>query len=72
MCRPRCESCRSDGERNQRGLKQYSVPAFLDEVRTAIPTDQLVEVDAHINDQAFADEALNILDRWVAEGSGKT
>ncbi|MEM7267968.1 MAG: Tm-1-like ATP-binding domain-containing protein, partial [Pseudomonadota bacterium] len=28
--------------------------AFIDEMRGVIPADQLVEVDAHINDQAFA------------------
>ena len=46
--------------------------AFLDEVRTAIPTDQLVEVDAHINDQAFADAALAIFDTWVEDGTIRT
>ena len=28
----------------------------------------LVEIDAHINDAAFAEIALRIFDRWVADG----
>lgn len=44
--------------------------AFLDEMRTAIrPPVRLSEVDAHINDQAFADKALEIFDAWVADGT---
>lgn len=46
--------------------------AFTDEMRSAIPPGQLVEVDAHINDQAFADAALAIFDRWVADGTIRT
>ena len=43
--------------------------AMVDEVRHIIkPPLQLTEVDCHINDQAFADTALNILDDWVAKG----
>lgn len=42
--------------------------AFTDEIRKAIPAGQLTEVDAHINDQAFADAALALFDRWVADG----
>jgi len=42
--------------------------AFTDEIRKAIPTGQLTEVDAHINDQAFADAALALFDQWVADG----
>lgn len=43
--------------------------AMVDEVRQIIkPPLQLTEVDCHINDQAFADTALNILDDWVATG----
>ena len=43
--------------------------AFVDEMRRAIaaPT-ALEEVDAHINDQAFADAALAVFDHWVATG----
>ena len=47
--------------------------AFCDEMRKVIkPPIGFSDIDAHINDQAFADEALNILDRWVAEGIVKT
>jgi len=43
---------------------------FCDEMRKVI-TDPLVftELDCHINDQAFADKALEILDAWVADGT---
>lgn len=44
--------------------------AFKDEMRRAIKAPaQLVEIDAHINDQAFADAALNQFDAWVADGT---
>jgi len=43
--------------------------AFVDEAqRAAPPNAELVLLDAHINDQAFADAALAVFDRWVAEG----
>jgi len=44
--------------------------AFLDEMRESIrPPAELVEVDAHINDERFSDKALEIFDAWVAGGS---
>ena len=44
--------------------------AFLEEMRTAIrPPVALTEIDAHINDQAFADAALAIFAAWVADGT---
>ncbi len=46
--------------------------AFLDEMRDAIkPPVKLTEIDAHINDKAFADTALEILDAWIADGTVK-
>ncbi len=43
--------------------------AFLDEMRKVInPPVALTEIDAHINDQAFADAALEVFDGWVADG----
>ncbi len=43
--------------------------AFNDEMRVSIQDPlQLTEIDAHINDQAFADKALEIFDQWVADG----
>ena len=45
-----------------------ALAAFIDEMRRFIPADQLIEVDAHINDQAFADSALKQFDLWLAEG----
>lgn len=67
-----------------RGIEEWDKPgepahdpeglaAFLDEMRTAIqPPVQLTEIDAHINDQAFADKALEIFDGWVSEGVVKS
>jgi len=49
-----------------------ALDAFLDEMRTVIkPPIRLTEIDAHINDQAFADTALDIFDKWVEEGTVK-
>jgi len=45
----------------------------LGEMRRVIaaPT-KLTEIDAHINDPAFADTALAIFDAWVADGTIRT
>lgn len=44
--------------------------AFTDEVRKSItPHVTTTEVDAHINDHAFADMALRIFDAWVVDGT---
>jgi uncharacterized protein (UPF0261 family) len=46
--------------------------AFVDEMRSAICSPvAMTEVNAHINDQAFADAALAIFDGWVADGTVK-
>lgn len=43
--------------------------AFIDEMRKQVPANaELHEIDAHINDDAFAARALAIFDRWVADG----
>ncbi|MEM1162452.1 MAG: Tm-1-like ATP-binding domain-containing protein [Pseudomonadota bacterium] len=42
--------------------------AFIEEMRSVIPAEQLIEVDGHINDKAFADAALKIFDQWREEG----
>jgi uncharacterized protein (UPF0261 family) len=43
--------------------------AFCDEIRASCPPNvKLVELDAHINDPAFSDMVLVIIDRWIAEG----
>lgn len=42
--------------------------AMIDAVRSEI-TVPVTEVDAHINDPAFADAVLAILDRWIADGT---
>lgn len=43
--------------------------AFVDEIRKCCaPNVSLVELDAHINDPAFSDAALAIVDRWIAGG----
>ncbi|MCP5266533.1 MAG: Tm-1-like ATP-binding domain-containing protein [Burkholderiaceae bacterium] len=44
--------------------------AFVDEMRGAVKAPvQMTEVRAHINDAAFCEAALAILDRWVADGT---
>ena len=46
--------------------------AFLDEMRTMIrPPTLMTEINAHINDQAFANAVLRIFDEWVADGTIK-
>ena len=46
-----------------------ALDAFLDEMRSAMPASvAFEEVDAHINAPAFAAKALEVFDRWVAEG----
>jgi uncharacterized protein (UPF0261 family) len=43
--------------------------AFATEIRNAMPASvEFTEVDAHINDRAFAEKALEILDRWIETG----
>lgn len=43
--------------------------AFIDAMRDVVPPSaELIEIDAHINDVAFAQAALKILDQWVAQG----
>lgn len=43
--------------------------AFIDEMRKVIrPPVRITELDCHINDQAFADAALAVLDDWIAKG----
>lgn len=44
--------------------------AFIDEVRKSVaPKVRTTEIDAHINDKAFADKAMQIFDEWVADGT---
>ncbi|WP_411034172.1 Tm-1-like ATP-binding domain-containing protein [Shinella sp. BYT-45] len=46
-----------------------ALDAFLDEMRRAVPASvDFTEVDAHINAPEFALKALEVFDRWVAEG----
>ena len=42
---------------------------FLDEMRIIFKHPvQYQELDCHINDEAFAEAALTVLDKWIAEG----
>ena len=42
---------------------------FNKAMKAAVPDNtQLIELDAHINDQAFCDEVLKIFDAWVETG----
>ncbi|WP_137702449.1 Tm-1-like ATP-binding domain-containing protein [Marimonas lutisalis] len=43
--------------------------AFCAEVRSCVPANvTLHALDSHINDAAFSEKALEIVDRWIAEG----
>lgn len=43
--------------------------ALLDGFRTSLPREmERIEVDAHINDAAFAEAVLAVFDRWIAAG----
>jgi uncharacterized protein (UPF0261 family) len=43
--------------------------AFVDAMRAALaPATRCIELDAHINDDAFCDAALRVFDEWVAQG----
>ena len=46
-----------------------ALAAFIDEMQSTIrPPAKLIEVPAHINDQAFADAALKVFDGWIEKG----
>ena len=46
-----------------------ALAAFLDEARRQpIGAAKLIEIDAHINDAAFAQTALSVFDTWAREG----
>ena len=58
-------------EWDQEGEPAYDpdgLAAMVDEVRQSINVP-LTEVDAHINDQAYADAVITILDGWMADGT---
>ena len=67
-----------------RGIEEWDRPgdvahdpeafaAFCDEMRSVMKEPiKFTEIDAHINDQAFADAALAIFDAWVADGTIKS
>jgi uncharacterized protein (UPF0261 family) len=45
---------------------------FLDEARKSIVAPvRMTEVNAHINDKTFSDQALDIFDAWVSDGTIK-
>ncbi len=64
--------CLGFGEWDREGADLHDkegLEAFLDELRRALPdTASCHEIDAHINDDAFADKALEIFDDWRAQG----
>ncbi len=44
--------------------------AMTDEVRSVIEAPlTLTEVDCHINDDAYAEKVLEIVDRWIEDGT---
>lgn len=46
-----------------------ALAAMVDEVEKAIPPVTLTMLDCHINDEAFAAAALDVLDIWIADGT---
>jgi len=47
-----------------------ALAAFCDEIRASIADNTaLVELDAHINDAAFSQKALEIFDAWLTDGT---
>ena len=63
-----------------RGIEEWDKPgepardpdglaAFMDEMRRAVrPPAKLTALDAHINDDAFAEAALKVFDEWTRSG----
>ena len=63
-----------------RGVEAWDLPgeplndaeglsAFVAAMRAAVaPDTRCIELDAHINDDAFSDAALTVFDEWVAQG----
>ncbi|MBN8293214.1 Tm-1-like ATP-binding domain-containing protein [Rhodobacter sp. NTK016B] len=46
-----------------------ALAAFVDEIRAACPANvRLIEMDAHINDPAFSEAALAVVDGWIEAG----
>jgi uncharacterized protein (UPF0261 family) len=46
-----------------------ALAAFVEAMRASVPAKvEMHEIAAHINDADFAAKALEIFDRWVAEG----
>ena len=64
------------GEWDRPGADLYDpdgLAAFCDEMRRACPKSvELMELDAHINDAAFAKAALELFDKWVQDGVVKS
>ncbi|MEE9315004.1 MAG: Tm-1-like ATP-binding domain-containing protein [Rhizobiaceae bacterium] len=60
------------GEWDREGAELHNpegLSAFCDQLRKGCPPNiTLKELDAHINDQSFADAALEIFDKWCASG----
>lgn len=54
----------------QPGYDPKGLAAMISEARASVKCP-MSEVDAHINDQAFADRALEILDGWISDGTVK-
>ena len=51
-----------------RGLERAGEPMHSPAALAASLNTRMVELDAHINDPAFAEAALVILDDWVLQG----
>ena len=64
------------GEWDRKGATLHNaagLAAFLDEMRTHCPQNvECLDIDGHINDDIFADAALELFDEWCARGIVKT
>lgn len=49
---------------------EVGLKMFADEIRQGLkPPVKLIELDAHINDEAFSIAALSVLDEWIKNGT---
>lgn len=60
------------GDREKLVMATAAAMTFMSAAGAIQPPVELTEINAHINDQVFADKVLEIFDGWVAEGVVKS
>ena len=60
------------GDREKLVMATAAAMTFMSAAGTIQPPVELTEINAHINDQVFADKVLEIFDGWIAEGVVKS